>query len=138
MWLYDAAVAIIFYPWDVVSSTCVAMSAPFDPDLDVSLGPIGALCGIALPGLTLMPYLYPAHHMTFPPPDVPLDASSFKSLVARIKAGDGLRAYRDIVGSYPWDGGSEAMITIELIEDPNEAAQQGAAADDRPEAGDRV
>lgn len=132
MWLFDAAVAIVFYPWDVVSSTCVAVSAPFDPDLDVTLGPLGVVCGIALPGLTLMPYLYPARHMAFPPPDVSLDESSFKSLVARIKAGDGLRAYRELVGKYPWDGGSEAMISIELIEDGLGAAQQDAEWDRAP------
>ncbi len=137
IWPFDAAVAILFYPWDVAVSTWVAVSAPFDPDLDVSFGPIGALSGIVLPGVTLMPYVYPAYHMMFPPPDVQLDAASFRSLVARIEAGDGLRAYRDIVGSFPWDGGSEAMLAIELIGSHPQAAQQGATAGERLQPGDR-
>lgn len=116
-WLADAFVAVLFYPLDVLSSTVVAVGAPFDPDLDIAWGPAGALAGIALPGLTLMPYLYPAFHMMFPPPDLPLEPASFDALLARIQAGDGLGAYCDIVGSCPWDGGADAMLAVEVIDD---------------------
>jgi hypothetical protein len=59
-----------------------------------------------------------------------ISSSSLDEIVSRIKAGDGLRAYREIVGQYPWHGESDAMISIELIEDRHvEVAQQGAAAE---------
>lgn len=130
--VYDAVVAIVFYPWDVVSSTCVAVSAPFDPDLDIRWGPTGAVAGIVLPGVTLMPYLYPARHMMFPPPDLELDTPACEALLARIEAGDGVSAYREIVGRYPWDGGSDAMISVELIERCRAEADRQTAASAAP------
>lgn len=113
--VYDGVIAVLFYPWDVVASTIAAVRAPFDPDLDVTWGPIGAVAGIALPWVTLMPYLYPARHMTFPPEAVVLDAASFAALESRIASGDGIAAYREIVGTCPWDGGGDAMIAVEWV-----------------------
>jgi len=130
--VYDAAVAIVFYPLDVVASTCVAVSAPFDPDLDISWGPIGAIAGVLLPCVTLMPYLYPARHMMFPPPNLEVDRPAFEALISRVTAGDGVRGYRDIVGQYPWDGGSDAMLSVELIEPCRAAADRPTAASAAP------
>lgn len=124
--VYDAAIALVFYPWDVVSSTIAAVRAPFDADLAITWGPIGAVAGIALPGLTLMPYLYPARHVTFPPDAVELDAASLDELASRIAAGDGVAAYREIVGDFPWDGGEAAMIAVEWVEAPR--ARRAVAA----------
>lgn len=116
LWLYDAVIATVLYPWDVVSSTYTAVTAPFDPDLDISMGPIGAICGIALPGPTLIPYIYPPYPMLAQPRAIELDASSYASLLARIETGDGVGAYRDIVDTYPWDGGVAALLDVERIE----------------------
>jgi hypothetical protein len=51
---------IVLYPYDLFRSLGYALQAPFDADYDVRLGPLGALLGIALPGVSLVPAIGPS------------------------------------------------------------------------------
>lgn len=125
----DAVSALVLYPLDLVMSASIAVRAPFDPELDIRWGPIGALAGVALPWVTLIPYIYPPYGVLNPLPEVAIDRSAFDDLVARIKAGDGTRAYREIVAEYRWVGGESVLISVELSSDTAiPAAEQDAAA----------
>jgi hypothetical protein len=111
--IHDAVVAVLFYPGDLVVSTVVALQAPFDPDLAIRWGPVGALAGILLPGVTLIPFFYPP----FQPADAVLDRRAFDELVTRAQGGDGREAYRDIVlRQHPWPDGEEALHSVELAD----------------------
>jgi len=70
------------------------------------------LVGIALPWVTLIPYIYPSP----PLPDVVLERGAFAELLSRTRAGDGTGAYRQLVGSYPWCGGAGALVGIEMLD----------------------
>lgn len=93
----EAVTAVLLYPLDVLNSTVTAVRAPFDSDLDITWGPAGAVVGIALPWVTLIPYLYPPLCLLRPASEVQLSASDFAELVSRIRQGDGLSAYRALV-----------------------------------------
>lgn len=109
--LADAAFGLLLYPVDVVLSAGCAWHAVTDESFDIRGGPIGALAGIALPWVTLVPDLFPptisVHRVT----DAELDA-----LVARIRAGDGRDAYNEVIACHHWLGGAEALISVELDE----------------------
>ncbi len=51
--------ALVFYPYNLLVSLGYAVSAPFDADYDIRLGPIGAVLGVGIPGFTLIPALDP-------------------------------------------------------------------------------
>ncbi len=125
--LHDAIHVLLLYPVEIVLDTGIAVTAPFDPDFEIRWGPIGAVAAIVLPGVTLMPDFY------LPPgirEDVVLEEPAFDDLVARVRSGDGIKAYHEIVGHYPWRGGEAAVLSVELGSDtPVEAAQPAAAAD---------
>lgn len=108
--VYDAVVGLVFYPWDKISSLVIAAKAPFDGDLDVQWGPIGALVGCTVPWVTLIPYIYPP----LPLPDVELAPEAFARLQARIGAGDGVGAYREIVGDPRGRVGGDALHEVRI------------------------
>ncbi|MCU0862419.1 MAG: hypothetical protein MUC36_01385 [Planctomycetes bacterium] len=94
--LYEAFVALLLYPVDVIASTCVAVSAPFDDRLEVRGGPVGALAGICLPWVTLVPYVHPPFHLMGQPKELELTPAEFDLLLQRVQAGDGAAAYREL------------------------------------------
>jgi hypothetical protein len=94
--VYEAFVALLLYPVDVIASTCVAVSAPFDDRLEVRGGPVGALAGICLPWVTLVPYVYPPFHLMVPPKELELTPAEFDLLLQRVQAGDGAATYREL------------------------------------------
>jgi hypothetical protein len=56
-----------------------------------------------------------------------LSPAEFQSLVARIRQGDGLSAYRELVGVELWACQDAVMMSVALLEGrPVEAAQLGA------------
>ena len=112
----EAVTSVILYPVDVLASLAVAVRAPFDPRLDITWGPVGALAGICLPWVTLVPHLYPPSCLLEAAPRVELRAAEFEELRARTRAGDGLRAYRELVAPGSWACGREAMTAVELLE----------------------
>lgn len=130
----EAAVALLLYPLDVLFSTMVAVRAPFDPDLDITWGPVGAAAGIALPWVTLVPHLYPPLCLLRPAPEVELSSSDFADLVARIRQGDGLAAYRALVAPELWACDRQTMMSVVLLVDPEDAAAPQGHAAGRPEA----
>lgn len=95
----EAVGSILLYPLDVLASTAVAVSAPFDARTDITWGPVGALAGICLPWVTLIPYGYPPLCMPQPSPVVELGAEDFEDLLVRIRSGDGITAYRQLVAA---------------------------------------
>ena len=123
----EAATAVIFYPLDVLISTAVAVRALFHPGMDITWGPVGAVAGITLPWVTLIPHLYPPLCMLWPTPEVNLSPAEFQSLVARIRQGDGLSAYRELVDVELWACQDAVMMSVVLLEGRTvEAAQLGA------------
>lgn len=132
----EAAVALLLYPLDVLFSTMVAVRAPFDADLDITWGPIGAAAGIALPWVTLVPHLYPPLFLLRPVPEVELNPSDFADLVARIRQGDGLAAYRAVVAPELWACDQQTMMSVVLIVGPETAAAPPGHAAGRPEVAD--
>ena len=94
--VYEAFVALLLYPVDVIASTCMAVSAPFDDRLEVRGGPFGALAGICLPWVTLVPYVYPPFHLMVPPKELELTPAEFDLLLQRVQAGEGAAAYREL------------------------------------------
>lgn len=124
--VFDAISALIFYPVEVLLDTSVALRAPFDPTLDIRWGPLGALGGIALPWVTLVPDFF----KPLPLPDITLEPAAFDLLVSRIGRGDGVAAYREIVAKCPWRGGEAALLSVDIKSGSLvTAAPQGAAAD---------
>ena len=112
----EAVTAILFYPLDVLLSSVVAARAPFDPRLDITWGPVGAVAGIALPWVTLIPHLYPPLCVLRPAPEVSLSASDFANLVDRVRGGDGLSAYRQLVGSELSACPGEVIVSVVLVD----------------------
>jgi hypothetical protein len=108
----DAIAPLVFYPLDVVFDLVTACKAPFDPNIEIRGGPIGALTAIALPWITLIPYFYGP----LPLPDVELQPEALAELIERIRRGDGSAAWRQIMGYYPWRGGEAALIAVEVID----------------------
>ena len=94
--VYEAFVALLLYPIDVIASTCTAVSAPFDDRLEIRGGPVGALAGICLPWVTLVPYVYPPFHLMMPPKELELTPAEFDLLLQRVQAGEGAAAYREL------------------------------------------
>ena len=89
---------------------------------------------MTLPWVTLIPDFYGP----FPLQDVVLDRVAFDQLMTRVRQGDGVQAYIDIVQRCSWRGGESALHSVRVHDgSPSKTAQQGAAADDRPQAGDR-
>ena len=111
----EAATAVIFYPLDVLISTAVAVRALFHPGIDITWGPVGAVAGITLPWVTLIPHLYPPLCMLWPTPEVNLSPAEFQSLVARIRQGDGLSAYRELVDVGLWACQDAVMMSVVLV-----------------------
>lgn len=120
----EAVCAVIFYPFDVLFSTAIAIRAPFDSDLDITWGPVGAVAGIALPWVTLIPHIYPPLCLLRPTPEVELSSSDFADLVSRIRQGDGLAAYRALVAPELWACDRQTMMSVMLIVSPDNAAAQ--------------
>lgn len=131
---YDVIVPVVLYPLDKLSSLLIAIKAPFDPATDIRWGPIGALAGITLPWVTLIPDLYGP----LPLRDVVLDRVDFDRLMTRVRQGGGVRAYIDIVKDCRWRGGQSALHSVRVYDGPpSKTARHGAATDGRPQAGDR-
>ena len=103
----EALASLALYPVDVVYSSLAAVTAPFDSDVAIRFGPVGAIAGIALPWITVMPEIYgpmPFH-------DVAIERRDFDELVLRIEAGDGVAAYRKLFGNR-----TRRPVSVELIE----------------------
>ncbi|MFG0316213.1 MAG: hypothetical protein ACF8XB_02990 [Planctomycetota bacterium JB042] len=90
----DAALALILYPLDVLASTSTAVSALTDEDLGVRFGSAGALAGIALPWLTLVPYLKPPLIL----PERRIGDEEFARLAASFRTADEVAVYRELLG----------------------------------------
>jgi len=122
----EAVTAVLLYPLDVLSSSAVAVCAAFDANMDITWGLVGAAAGIALPWVTLVPHLYPPPCMFRPAPSVELSVSDFELLLTRIRSGDGMATYRELVDHKSWACGREPMMCIVLVEGPHAAAAQQA------------
>lgn len=110
----EAAIALVLYPLDVLLSTVVAVRAPFDAELEVRGGPLGAVAGICLPWVTLVPYIYPPFHVMFAPQQLDLTPPEFDRLITRIRAGDGVAAYRELGRG----GLGDVVYAVELLPAP--------------------
>ncbi|MEQ1633742.1 MAG: hypothetical protein ABL997_15285 [Planctomycetota bacterium] len=108
----EAITSIVLYPIDVLMSTAVAIQAPFDEKLEVRYGPAGAVAGICLPWVTLVPFLYTPYYVLHPPAEVELPRSEFDRLLASVHRGDGLAAIRELVPSTP---DVEDLYAVELL-----------------------
>ena len=125
----DAITTLVLSPFELLLDTAVAVRAPFDPDLDIRWGPVGAVAGIVLPWVTLVPDFYEQ----LPIPEITLEPSAFDVLVSRIRSRDGFDAYREIVAEFPWRGGEAALLSVEFKrEDLDAAAERCATADGCP------
>jgi len=123
----DPFTPLLFYPIDKISSLAVAFRAPFDPALDIQWGPLGALAGITLPYVTLIPGFY----APLPLPDIVLEREAFDQLLARVQQGDGVRAYLDLVRECSWRGG-EARLHAVYVHDGAPAARAPPEGTGRP------
>lgn len=103
-----AITAVGLYPYDVVFSTCGALAAPFDPDLSIRWGPLGAVAAITLPGVTLVPYIYGPLGW-----DIELEQSAFQGLINRCRTSDATQAYREIAGGIPLFVREDSVISAE-------------------------
>lgn len=113
--VYEAFVALLLYPVDVLASAYVAVSAPFDEKLEVRGGPFGAVAGICLPWVTLVPYVYPPFHLMMQPKELALTSAEYEQLLARVAAGEGVEACREL-GRFGFLG--EGIYAVELLEEP--------------------
>ncbi|MCC7396521.1 MAG: hypothetical protein IT455_05585 [Planctomycetes bacterium] len=121
----EAAAALVLYPLDVLLSTMVAVRAPFDAKLEVRGGPFGAVAGICLPWVTLVPYIHPPFHVMFAPQQLDLTPPEFDRLLARIRAGDGVAAYRELGRG----GLGDVVYAVEML--PAPAASDGGGVGGR-------
>lgn len=115
--VFEAFVALLLYPVDVLASTYVAVHAPFDEKLEVRGGPFGAVAGICLPWVTLVPYVYPPFHLMMQPKELELTGAEWEQLLARVRAGDGVAACREL-GRFGSLG--EVLYAVELLEEPHD------------------
>lgn len=111
----EAVIALLLYPVDVLASTYVAIRAPFEERLEVRGGPFGALAGICLPWVTLVPYVYPPFHVMFQPKEIELSPAEFDRLLERVRAGDGVDAYRALGNA---SSVREDLYAVELLDGP--------------------
>lgn len=117
--VFDVIVPVVFYPLEKISSLLVAIRAPFDETTEIRWGPIGALAGVTLPWVTLIPDFYGP----LPLADVVLDRAAFDELMRRVRAGDGVRAYVEVVRSCGWRGGEAALHSVYVHEGPGPEAR---------------
>jgi hypothetical protein len=110
--VYDVIVPLVLYPVDKISSLLIALNAPFDPDIEIRWGPLGALVGIAVPWVTLIPDFYGPP----PPGDLVLEPGAFDRLIARVNEGDGVRAYVETFQVCGWRGGADALHSVRVVE----------------------
>jgi hypothetical protein len=114
----DAGISLVLYPVDKFLSTLIALQAPFNADLDIRWGPVGALAGMTLPWVTLIPYLLPPNPLA----DIDLDPRVFDELCRRVREGDGVDAYTELVQECGWPGGCDALHSVRLRETPDSGA----------------
>jgi len=108
--VWEVVCPVLVYPMDVLGSLFMAGQAPFDPDLDIEWGPVGAVAGIVLPWVTLLPDLYSWTTVE----DVELSPAAFSALLDGIRNGDGIPAYEEILEEAPWPAGQGPLISVEL------------------------
>jgi hypothetical protein len=109
--VYDTVVPVLLYPLDKLSSLIVAVRAPFDPDIDLQWGPFGAVAGITLPWVTLMPFVYPPFEWA----TVELEPAAYADLLSRIDAGDGAAAYLEHVGERHLMDGANSVHAVSRL-----------------------
>ncbi|MFO1050622.1 MAG: hypothetical protein U1F36_00240 [Planctomycetota bacterium] len=85
---------VLFYPFDKLFSLINAVHAPFDPDIDIRYGPLGALAGITLPEITLVPFVMQADTGAR---EVELPSDAFARLVEDARRGEGIATYLELV-----------------------------------------
>lgn len=107
---YDPVSPLACYPLDVWASTVVAVQAPFHPDCDIRWGPLGALAGIVLPGVTLM-----CSAWVSPPVEAWLAPEDFDRLVESIRTGNPVATYRAVMGDDTWDRAADSLVEVELL-----------------------
>jgi hypothetical protein len=125
--VFDAAIGLVLFPLDKLMSLVQAMRAPFDGDYDVRWGPLGAFVGCTVPWVTLIPYIYP------PPPlaDVVLQREDFERLLERLHVGDGIAAYREIIGNRPGCADLAAVRAVRISDRPPSARPTAMAPSTR-------
>ena len=109
----DVCIPLFLYPIDKFLSSYVAIWASFDPNLEIQWGPVGALAGVTLPWVTLIPYLYPPHPLA----DVDLDPQVFDELRQRVHESDGVDAYIELVKKCGWPGACDALHSVRMAEE---------------------
>jgi hypothetical protein len=114
----DVCIPLVLYPVEKFLSMLVAVQAPFNADLDIRWGPVGALAGLTLPWVTLIPFILPPNPLA----DVHLDPPVFDELCRRVREGDGVEAYTEIVQECGWPGGCDALHSVRLRETPDSGA----------------
>jgi hypothetical protein len=107
----DVLIPLVLYPLDKLLSLTVAVQAPFNPDVDLQWGPFGALAGLTLPWVTLIPYVYPPVAL----PDVELAPDKYAELMTRIDAADGVRGYAEIIGDGGLHGGAGVLHSVAVL-----------------------
>lgn len=127
----NALTAVVFYPLDVFMSSVVAVGAICDPEVDISWGPVGAVAGIALPWVTLIPHVCLPGFMMQPSPDAHLDPQEFATLVSRIRTGDGLAAYLEIVDPAVRVCSGEIVLSVVLLGPVEPTAQRAQSSSRR-------
>lgn len=112
--LGEALASTVCYPVDVLLSTVFAFRAVGDPSTEIILGPVGAIVGIALPIVTVTPYLYPP----LPEPPTRLSPEEYERLLAEVERDSEWARVRvfDLVG---WLESPDEIIRLEVI-DPDE------------------
>jgi hypothetical protein len=86
--------AVLLYPVDVLWSSVLALHALFSDAHDVAGGPLGAVAGIALPGVTLVGPIYPRVWVY---QELHLSADEFDALIAAVEAGEGVAAFEPLI-----------------------------------------
>ncbi len=104
---------LLLYPVDVFFSTIMACKAMIEPDLSIRWGPLGAVAGIVLPGVTC----------AFPPLDssgpVRLPSNRFAELLAASHAGES--RWTEVVAATP-SLHRAGMMSLTFVRVDSEAA----------------
>lgn len=79
-------IGIVTWPVDVVQSSILGSIAVFDPDLGIAWGPLGALGGILVPGLTLSPYVMAPMSPRFL--EIRIEPGEYSALMKAVRRGD--------------------------------------------------